>query len=108
MTGRLGPITAYALARLCHETLLEYGPLAKLSAEQGVVTPALDHIVEANTLLSGLGFESGGLAAAHAIHNGFTALPQTHHAWHGEKGGPGRPGADVPGRQEAGHDRHGL
>ena len=85
MTGRLGPMTAYALARLCHETLLEYGPLAKLSAEQGVVTPALDHIVEANTLLSGLGFESGGLAAAHAIHNGFTALPQTHHAWHGEK-----------------------
>ena len=85
MTGRLGPMTAYALARLCHETLLEYGPLAKLSAEQGIVTPALDHIVEANTLLSGLGFESGGLAAAHAIHNGFTALPQTHHAWHGEK-----------------------
>ncbi|THF66400.1 glycerol dehydrogenase [Pseudothauera nasutitermitis] len=85
MTGRQGPLTAYALARLCHETLLEYGPLAKLSAEQGVVTPALEHIVEANTLLSGLGFESGGLAAAHAIHNGLTALPESHHAWHGEK-----------------------
>lgn len=85
MTGRMGPMTAYALARLCHETLLEYGTLAKLSAEQGVVTPALDHIIEANTLLSGLGFESGGLAAAHAIHNGLTALAETHHAWHGEK-----------------------
>lgn len=85
MTGRQGPLTAYALARLCHETLLEYGPLAKLSAEQGVVTPALEHIVEANTLLSGLGFESGGLAAAHAIHNGLTVLADTHHAWHGEK-----------------------
>jgi glycerol dehydrogenase-like iron-containing ADH family enzyme len=30
-------------------------------------------VIEANTLLSGLGFENGGLAAAHAIHNGFTA-----------------------------------
>jgi len=85
MTGRIGPMTAYALARLCHETLLEYGTLAKVSAEQGVVTPALEHVVEANTLLSGLGFESGGLAAAHAIHNGLTALPQSHGAWHGEK-----------------------
>jgi glycerol dehydrogenase len=85
MTGRIGPMTAYALARLCHETLIEYGPLAKASAEQGVVTPALEHVVEANTLLSGLGFESGGLAAAHAIHNGLTALPQCHGAWHGEK-----------------------
>ncbi|WP_251908385.1 glycerol dehydrogenase [Lentilactobacillus kefiri] len=43
-------------------------------------------IVEANTLLSGLGFESGGLAAAHAIHNGFTALTgDIHHLTHGEK-----------------------
>lgn len=85
MTGRPGPLTAYALARLCYDTLLEYGPLALHACQQQVVTPALEHIVEANTLLSGLGFESGGLAAAHAIHNGFTALPQTHSYWHGEK-----------------------
>ncbi|WP_395373650.1 glycerol dehydrogenase [Marinicella sp. W31] len=85
MTGRIGPMTAYGLARLCHQTLMEYGTLAKLSCEQGIVTPALEHVVEANTLLSGLGFESGGLAAAHAIHNGLTQLPQTHDFWHGEK-----------------------
>ncbi|MCR6485121.1 hypothetical protein M8542_20025 [Amycolatopsis sp. OK19-0408] len=30
-------------------------------------------MIEANTLLSGLGFESGGPAAAHEIHNGLTA-----------------------------------
>jgi glycerol dehydrogenase len=70
MTGRLGPMTAYALARLCYDTLLQYGVLAKAACAQQVVTPALEHIVEANTLLSGLGFESGGLAAAHAIHTG--------------------------------------
>ena len=85
MTGRVGPMTAYALAHLCHETLLEYGTLAKLACEENVVTPALEHIVEANTLLSGLGFESGGLAAAHAIHNGLTTLQATHNYWHGEK-----------------------
>jgi hypothetical protein len=34
--------------------LLEYGVAAKISCEAGVVTPALEHIVEANTLLSGL------------------------------------------------------
>jgi len=38
-----------------------------------------------NTLLSGLGFESGGLAAAHSIHNGLTQIDATHDATHGEK-----------------------
>jgi glycerol dehydrogenase len=42
-------------------------------------------LVEANTLLSGLGFESSGLAAAHAIHNGLTTAPGTHGYMHGEK-----------------------
>ncbi|MBZ4661341.1 MAG: gldA [Thermotoga sp.] len=85
MTGRIGSMTAYTLARLCYETLLEYGALAKRSVEEKSVTPALERIVEANTLLSGLGFESGGLAAAHAIHNGLTVLENTHEYLHGEK-----------------------
>ena len=34
---------------------------------------------------AGLGFESGGLAAAHAVHNGLTAVPHTHAMMHGEK-----------------------
>ena len=85
ITRDLGSRTAYALARLCYDTLLEYGVPARLSCEAHVVTPALEHIVEANTLLSGLGFESGGLAAAHAIHNGLTVLPQVHRYFHGEK-----------------------
>lgn len=85
MTGRPGTMTAYALARLCYDTLLEYGALAKAAVETQSVTPALDHVVEANTLLSGLGFESGGLAACHAIHNGLTSLEATHAYWHGEK-----------------------
>lgn len=85
MTGRLGSMSAYALAELCYNTLLEYGPLAKVSNDEGVVTTALERVVEANTLLSGLGFESGGLAASHAIHNGLTVLEPTHAYLHGEK-----------------------
>lgn len=85
MTGRLGSMSAYALANLCYDTLIEYGALAKTANFQNVVTPALERVVEANTLLSGLGFESGGLAASHAIHNGLTVLEPTHAYLHGEK-----------------------
>lgn len=80
-----GTKTAFALASLCYETLLADGYKAKLACEGNVVTPALENIVEANILLSGLGFESGGLAAAHAIHDGLTVLEETHRYYHGEK-----------------------
>ena len=83
--GGLGTLAGYSLARLCYDTILEYGVAAKTSCEQNVVTPALSHVVEANTLLSGLGFESGGLASAHSIHNGLTRLPGTRAYYHGEK-----------------------
>lgn len=76
---------ALALAVLCYETLLEDGLKAKQACECGVVTPALENIVEACILHSGLGFESGGLAAAHAIHDGLTILEGTHSYFHGEK-----------------------
>jgi glycerol dehydrogenase len=85
MTGDVGSMTARKLAAFCYETILEYGVVAKASCEAKVVTPALERVIEANTLLSGLGFESGGLASCHAIHNGLTALDETHHYWHGEK-----------------------
>lgn len=80
-----GTKTALALATLCYETLLEEGVKAKAACDQNVVTPALEDIIEANILLSGLGFESGGLAAAHAIHDGLTVLEGTHKMFHGEK-----------------------
>lgn len=85
MAGGAPTLAALALARLCYDTLLENGLAARLACEQHAVTPAFEKVVEANTLLSGLGFESGGLAAAHSIHNGLTALEGTHHYWHGEK-----------------------
>jgi len=54
-------------------------------AGQHVVILALEHVVEANTLLSGIGFESAGLAAAHAIQDGLNALDKGHAYFHGEK-----------------------
>ena len=80
-----GTNAAMALATLCYETLLNDGIKAKQACECKVVTPALENIIEANILLSGLGFESGGLAAAHAIHDGLTILEGSHGYFHGEK-----------------------
>ena len=76
---------ALALAKLCYETLLEDGVKAKLAVEAGACTQAVENIIEANTYLSGIGFESGGLAGAHAIHNGLTVIKDCHHLYHGEK-----------------------
>ncbi len=83
--GGVSTRAGLSIARLCYETLLTYGAAARLANERHIVTPALDHIVEANILLSGVGFESAGLASAHAIHNGLTALAETHSFYHGEK-----------------------
>ena len=80
-----GTKAALALAKLCYETLLEDGEKAKIACDNNLVTTALENIVEANILLSGLGFESAGLGGAHAIHDGLTILPGTHHYYHGEK-----------------------
>jgi glycerol dehydrogenase len=83
--GGISTLTAVHLARFCYDTLLIYGKDAKIACERHIVTPALDHIIEANILLSGIGFESSGLASAHSIHNGLTALDETHSFYHGEK-----------------------
>ncbi|MEJ2200746.1 MAG: glycerol dehydrogenase [Desulfuromonadaceae bacterium] len=78
-------LAVMALSRLCYETLLESGLQARLAVEKQVVTPAVEAIVEANTLLSGLSSENGGHAAAHSIHNGLTTLAETRKVLHGEK-----------------------
>jgi len=83
--GGYGTKVGLFIAKFCYETLLTHGVAAKVASERHIVTPPLDHIVEANILLSGIGFESAGLAAAHAIHNGLTALSETHSFYHGEK-----------------------
>jgi glycerol dehydrogenase len=84
LPGGMATATALNLAKLCYDTLMKYGISAKLAVDQNVVTPAVEMVIEANILLSGLGFESGGLAAAHGIHEGIHALKGTEKDLHGE------------------------
>lgn len=85
MAGGHSTKAALTLAKLCRDTLLADGLKAKIAVENGLSTKAVENIVEANTYLSGIGFESSGLSAAHAIHNGMTVLEETHRMLHGEK-----------------------
>lgn len=83
--GGYTTLTAMGIAHLCYQTLLRYGLQAKKDCDLYLTTHALSNIIEANILMSGLGFESCGLASAHAIHNGLTVLEETHAFYHGEK-----------------------
>ena len=85
MAGGLPTVTGTALAELSWDILWENALPAIDAVRDDQVTPAVEKVIEANTLLSGLGFESGGLAAAHAVHNGLTAVPHTHGLAHGQK-----------------------
>ena len=85
LAGGVPTGAAIAIARLCFVTLMEHGVEAKRAVELNVVTPAVERIVEANVLLSGLGFESGGLATAHMIGNLLTGVPECNAFYHGEK-----------------------
>ncbi len=79
-------IAALTIAELCAKTVFEYGLAAAAAVRQAEVNDAFERVVEANTLLSGVGFESGGLAAAHAVASGLTVLPTLQqHLLHGEK-----------------------
>ena len=76
-------LSAMALCELCYKTLIKCGYQAKLACENHLVTPAFEAIVEANTYLSGVGADNGGLAAAHSVYNGFTALSECEETMHG-------------------------
>lgn len=76
--------TAQAIARLCYDILLEDGRKAKQAVENHLCTQAVENIIEANTLLSGIGFESGGKGAAHSIGDGLNTIKQCR-LMHGEK-----------------------
>ncbi|MHA1409312.1 MAG: glycerol dehydrogenase [Candidatus Odinarchaeia archaeon] len=66
---------AVSLTRLCFDNLMTYGIQAAKDAKNQLLTPAVSKIIESIKLLSQIGFESSGLAAAHATHNGLTIVP---------------------------------
>lgn len=80
---------ALALARRCYDIILADGRAAYAACERREVTAALERVIEANTLLSGIGFESGGCATAHMVANSFLAYPECKGLLHGEEVGFG-------------------
>ena len=83
--GARPTLAAAAIGEICASTLFAQGVAAAAAVARGQVDAALEAIVEANTLLSGLGFESGGLAAAHGYAQSFTELaPANANHLHGE------------------------
>lgn len=86
MAGGIATIAGRAIADKAEEAIFEHGVAAYKAAKKGLVTPSVEEVIEANTLLSGVGAENGGVAAAHAVHNGFTALHgDIHRMTHGQK-----------------------
>ncbi|MCV2894657.1 glycerol dehydrogenase [Lentibacter sp. XHP0401] len=85
MTGGAQTRLAMAVAETCRATLFEHGAQAVADCRASRSSEAFEAVLEATVLMSGVGFESGGVAAAHAIHHGLAALAETHHMLHGEK-----------------------
>jgi glycerol dehydrogenase len=74
-----------ALAELCAKTIYDDGAAALEAVRDSRVSEPLERVIEANTLLSGLGYESGGLSVAHGVAQGYTVIERVHrHYLHGE------------------------
>jgi glycerol dehydrogenase len=63
---------ALVLAQECLDRIKRHGPGALAAVERNALAPAVEKIIETNVLLSGIGFESAGLAGAHAVQVGLT------------------------------------
>jgi len=89
LAGGRSTMVATAIAKLCYDVLMEHGAAARKDIEQNTVTPAVEKVIEANVLMSGLGFESGGVATAHMIANCLPSFAECHHLMHGHEVGFG-------------------
>jgi len=89
LAGGHSTLVAMAIAELCYDVLMEHGVAAKRAVEKNVVTPAVEKVIEANVLMSGLGFESGGVCTAHMVANCLPSFPECHHLMHGHEVGFG-------------------
>lgn len=77
---RIGGVVADA----AYSILREHGVAALGACARGEVTDDLEAVVEAVVLLSGVGFENGGLSLAHSLTRGLMQARGAAHARHGE------------------------
>ena len=87
--GARPTLASCAIGEVCAQTLFKEGAAAGAAVAANTVNESLEAVVEANTLLSGLGFESGGLAAAHGVAQSYTGDSE------GER--------QLPARRDGGH-----
>lgn len=73
------------LVELCYNILLEEGEKVMFAVEQYVVILVLECVIEVNIYLSGVGFESGGLAAVYVVYNGLIVILDVYYYYYGEK-----------------------
>jgi glycerol dehydrogenase len=73
-----------AIGDFCYQTIRAFAADALVAVEAHQVSPALENVVEACILGSGLGFENTGLSIAHAMTRGLMASSGTRQAMHGE------------------------
>jgi glycerol dehydrogenase len=77
--------TAIVIADACYQTLRAHAADALAAVEQQRVNEALEYVVEATILMSGLGFENGGLSLAHSMTRGLVKARGARDAIHGDQ-----------------------
>jgi glycerol dehydrogenase len=74
-----------AIADACYDVLRAHAAAGLAACEAGSVDDDLEALVEAVLLLSGLGFENGGLSLAHSLTRGLMQARGARTALHGEQ-----------------------
>jgi glycerol dehydrogenase len=82
-------LSGTALADACYYTIRRHAVAAVRACENNEVTDDLEALVEAVVLMSGLGFENGGLSLAHAMTRGLMRARGASGAMHGSHVGWG-------------------
>jgi glycerol dehydrogenase len=84
MFGAQPSLTGVAMARECYRVLRAEAVAGLLEAGQpGEPSAGFERLIEAVLLMSGLGFESGGLSMAHAMTRGLSRVAGANNAPHG-------------------------
>jgi glycerol dehydrogenase len=83
MFGARPSLAGVALARECYRIIRADSEAALDVAGSGQPNAAFERVVEAALLMSGLGFESGGLSIAHAMTRGLSRVAGPREAVHG-------------------------
>ncbi|MCB1445060.1 MAG: glycerol dehydrogenase [Rhizobiaceae bacterium] len=77
-------LSAIAIADACYATLRRSAQTAFADLERGALTDAVEDTIEATILMSGLGFENGGLSLAHSLTRGLVKARDAKNAIHGQ------------------------